>query len=420
MDEESRDSLSLSFLTGVNLAVNAVLDAYLVVDGPNCVFFRTAQIQGNHDWNSTLVNCSGLHRVVDTDCTTERAAVGDDRLLISRLLKVDAQPDCRLILLCAMSMVMATGRQYDKILRDFAKQLEKTLVFIPPGSLEGDWLLGYSRTLEALAKEIPLDGDAERRADRVAIVGYLWDRNEADHRANLAELRRLLAGLGLELCSCWLSGGTVAELAAAARAGAILSFPYGREAAGILAGRTGARLVECRLPVGLEGTGAFLSTVGDALGRSEQAGALVERELAETVPKLQWILPHALLNRAVAVLGDPHLVRALADMAAESGCRVVLEAALGRSAEPGAHPEELRKKLEDLHAGGSLDLEITNSMGLLLFNPLADIVPFVELGFPSHHTHALHDEPYMGYKGTLKLVERMANALSQAEVYRRK
>ncbi len=417
MGEEFKGSLSLSFLTGINLAVNAVGDVYLVVDGPNCVFFRTAQIQGNHDWNSTLVSCSGMHRVVDTDCTTERAAVGDDRLLLSRLAKVDALPDCRLILLCAMSMVMATGRQYDKILRDFEKKLEKPLVFIPPGSLEGDWLLGYSRTLESLAKGIPLDGDAERRDDRVAIVGYLWDRNEADHRANLAELSRLLGGLGLELCSCWLSGGTVAELAAAAGAGTILSFPYGREAARILAGRTGARLVECRLPVGLEGTGAFLNTVGDALGRSEQAGALVERELARTAPKLQWILPHSLLNRAVVIMGDPHLAGALAGMAAESGCRVVLQAALGTSGGPGADPEQLLQKLQDLREAGSLDLGIANSLGLILLSGLEGIVPFVELGFPSHNTHALHDEPYMGYTGTLKLVERMANAISHAAVH---
>jgi nitrogenase molybdenum-iron protein alpha/beta subunit len=417
MTTRSPSPLVLSYLTGVNLAVNALRDVYLLVDGPNCVFFRTAQIQGNHDWNSTLVSCSGLHRVVDTDCTTERAAAGDDRLLISRLREVDARPECGLILLCAMSMVVATGRQYDKLLRDLEGQLCKPVVFVPPGSLEGDWLLGYSRTLAALANGITLDDGTERHEDRVAVVGYLWDRNEADHRANLAELRRLLDGLGLGLCSCWLSGGTLVELAAVSQAGTIISLPYGREAARILAGRTRARLVECSLPVGLDGTGAFLRTVGDALGRSEQAGALVERELAETVPKLQWILPHSLLNQAVVVMGDPHLAQALAGMAAESGCRVVLKTALGSYTEAGPDPEELREKLEDLRAAGSLDLGITNSMGLALLGALPGIVPFVELGFPSHHTHALHDEPYLGYRGTLKLVERMANAISHAAVH---
>ena len=110
--------------------------------------------------------------------------------------------------------------------------------------------------------------------------------------------------LGLDLCSFWLSGDTVADLAAVARAGTILSFPYGREAAQILA--------------------------------------------------------------------------------------------------------------------GSLDLGITNSLGLIFFRHLPGVIPFVELGFPSHHTHALHDEPYMGYKGTLKPVERMANAISHAAVHRKK
>lgn len=415
MDEYSDNPLVLSYLTGVNLVVNAVLDIYLVVDGPNCVFFRTAQIQGNHDWHSTLVSCSGLHRVVDTDATTERVAVGDDRFLVSRLKRVDQLEDCRLILLTAMSMVVATGRQYEKMLRELGGQLSKPVIFVPSGSLQGDWLLGYSWTLRALAEGMALDSEAERRDDQVAIVGYLMDRNEADHRANLAELRRLLQGLGLELGSCWLSGGTVADLAAVSRAGTILSFPYGRETAAILARRTGARLVECSLPVGLEGTSNWLREVANALGRQEQAEELIERELRQTVQKLEWILPHSILGKAVAVMGDPHLVEAVAAMANEVGCRVVLRVTCESHT-----PTQLQKSLRELAEDDSLDLGITNSLFLTMLNQLPGIVPFVELGFPSHHTHALHDEPCMGFRGTLKLVERMTNAISHAAVYRKK
>lgn len=435
MGDSFESPLTVSYLTGVYLVANAVQDVYLVVDGPNCVFFRTAQIQGNHDWHSTLVSCSGIHRVVDTGCTTERAAVGDTRLLISRLEQVDALRDCRLILLTAMSMVVATGRQYEKILRDLEGKIEKPVVLVPSGSLEGDWLLGYSRTLGALAGGIVLDREARRTDDQVAIVGYLMDRNEADHRANLDELRSLLGGLGLDLCSCWLSGGTIDDLAAVSRAGTILSLPYGREAARILARRTGARLLECSLPVGLEGTCAWLREIGKALGREVEAEEVIERELARTVPMLEWILPHSLVGKGVALLGDPYLVAAVASMVSEMGCRVVLGVTSGsRQPEEGqsGHPSdggtliinpnrrELSARLRELEEEGSLDLVITNSLGLIMLGNLPGIVSFVELGFPSHHTHALHHEPFMGFNGTLKLVERMSNALSQVEVYRRR
>jgi len=67
-----------SFLTGVNIALNAISDAFLVGDGPPCTLFRMAQVKGNHDWDSTLSNSNGFHRVINTDCITERAAQGDE------------------------------------------------------------------------------------------------------------------------------------------------------------------------------------------------------------------------------------------------------------------------------------------------------------------------------------------------------
>lgn len=421
-------TLVMPYLTGVYLAVNAIQDVYLVVDGPNCVFFRTAQIQGNHDWHSTLASCTGLHRVADTDCTTERAAVGDQRLLAERLKQVDAIEGCRLILLTAMSPVALTGRQYDNVLAELGGSLKKPVVQVRSGSLTGDWLNGYFNTLEALAGQMEIDRPEDLRDEEVAIVGYLMDRNESDHRANLDEIKRLLEGLSLKMTSCWLSGDTVSDLTAAFRAGTVVSLPHGRKAAATLARRTGARLVECDLPIGLEATCSWLRQVGGATGRTDKAEALIDSELSATVPKLKWILPHALLNKGLVLLGsDPYLLKAVAGAFDELGCRVALAACFSYRAhqvEPGPadtfllNPDEsdLMKDIARLKVEGVFHLAIANSRTVPLLTNLSGKIPFVELGFPSYYTHALTDNPFVGFSGLLKLVERLTNQMAYTDI----
>lgn len=428
MDDGLEHSLVMPYLTGVYLAVNAIQDVYLVVDGPNCVFFRTAQIQGNHDWHSTLASCTGLHRVADTECTTERAAVGDQRLLVERLTQVDAIEACRLILLTAMSPVALTGRQYDKVLAELGAKLKTPVVQVRSGSLTGDWLNGYFHTLEALAGQMEIEKQEGLHDDEVAIVGYLMDRNESDHRANLGEIRRLLAGMYLKMTSCWLSGGTVSDLTAAFRAGTVISLPHGRQAAKTLARRTGAGLVECNLPIGLEATCSWLRQVGEATGRTKEAEALIDLELSTTVPKLKWILPHALLDKGLVLLGsDPYLLKAVASAVDELGCRVALMACFSyRGHQVKVDPAEvflhnpgkndLKTKLARLRIDDVFHLAITNSRAVSLLTDLPGSIPFVELGFPSYYTHALTDNPFMGFIGLLKLVERMTNQMAYTSI----
>lgn len=431
MTPDTEHPYVLGYQVGVNLALNAIADAWLVVDGPNCVIFRTAQIQGNHDWQADLLRSNGRHRVADTDCTTERAAIGDDRLLVARLKEVDAQADCGLILLSAMSPAAVTGRQYDKLVCDLAPELHRPVVVVPNGSLTGDWLTGYVASLEALARALPLREDAAPVARKVAVIGYLRDRNEADHQANLAELGRLLAGLGLELVSCWLDGGPAADLARAGEAGCLLALPYGRKAARLLAERTGARVIDCDLPMGLEGTSRWLRELGRTVDASEGAEALIQAGLTEVVPRLEWVLPHDLQGKHLAVIADPHLAWAVCGLAQELGCKVLVRALWAEErhvleherAGPGIllinpQRETLATALREALEADGLDLIITNSHALKIHAHLGhdEPLPFVELGFPAFYSHALHPSPYFGFMGTLRLAERMVNALRRARV----
>ncbi|MBN2498780.1 MAG: hypothetical protein JXR96_29585 [Deltaproteobacteria bacterium] len=412
-----------TYLTGVQLAINAIADAYLVVDGPNCAIFRCSQIQGNHDWHSTLLSADGQHRVADTDATPDRIAAGDDRLLRERLKRIADLPACGVLLLVAMSPVAVTGRQHDRILADLG--LGDRVIHIPSGSLDGDHLDGYARTLASLAAGLPLAASGPEPA-KVAMVGHLHDRNEADRHADAAQIRHLLEGCGLELISCWLDGSGAASLCRISEAGLIVSLPYAREAARILAGRTGAELVECGLPIGLEGTSRFIREIAKCTGREAQAEAFISSELDRIVPRLEWVLLHRLQGKRLAVIADCHLACALAEACQELGCRVLLRCDWSSPSHieprehtgPGTRVEGFDPGLGGVLAGlasEGLDLLLTNAHALITAG-LPGGVAEVEIGFPSYHHHALFERPLLGYDGAAGLAERLINALAAEAV----
>jgi nitrogenase molybdenum-iron protein alpha/beta subunit len=248
---------------------------------------------------------------------------------------------------------------------------------------------GYASALEALAAGLDLRGARPERG-HVAVVGYLMDRNEGDHRGNVAELERMLRGLGLEPASVWLSGRPYEHLREARRAEAVLSLPHGRAAARVLARRLGVRLVEAGLPFGLEGTRRFLELLGRACGRRKEAAAFIRRELDLVAPRLEWSVPHAFLNRRFVFAGDPHYGAAFAELIAE----------LGGRAEP----------LGGSGKGPDADLLVADTRTLRRVRPRT---AWLEFGFPCELTHILQDDPFLGFPGALGFLSRAANEVSK-------
>lgn len=417
-----------SYMVGVYLAVNSIRDAYLLVEGPDCAHMKTQFVQGNHDWLSTLTSVSGYHRVANTalhPVHMARSREDDVRRLLARLA---SHPGTGGVLLTSMPMAFVTGADYQRLCREAAETTGKTVVHVPGKSLSGDWLDGYAESLLALARQLPLEGRRDRPPDprEVAVVGYLFDRNEADHRANVRHLREMLAALGLETVSIWLEGQSFADLGAAARAGTILSFPYGRRAAEALARRTGARVVECELPFGLDATERLVTRLGEALGVEEAARRLVERELAEVIPALEWVIPFVFQGRSLGFIGDPHMVFGVKESAALVGARLAfavitdppahccdLGAQLGPEVRLLVWPKQttLRRFLQDVIEEESVDILVTNQHGVGMGD-----VAWVELGFPSLYTHALYDRPFLGFRGALAFFDTLANAVRRFEV----
>ena len=144
------------FHIGLFLAVNAIPDAYGLIDGPDCIFRKTEWVHGKHDWRSTLLDGLGNHRIVNTLMNAEQVIKNKGDELTTRIRRVSALPGSALIVVCSMPHVMIIGLQYDKILRGLQPEVSPQLIELPSRSLDGDWLDGYAETLAVIAYKQPI------------------------------------------------------------------------------------------------------------------------------------------------------------------------------------------------------------------------------------------------------------------------
>lgn len=426
--QDHSQRITFTFMVGVYVATNAIRDAFTLVEGPDCTHMKTQYVQGNHDWMSTLTSVSGHHRIANTALHPVQMTKSREQAIETTLMRIASHPTVGGVMMTSMPMAVITGADYERLCRGVQQATGRTVIHVPGKSLSGDWMDGYAEVLISLARQLDLSGGT-KDPRKVAIVGHMFDRNEGDHRANVRELRRILAALDLEPVSIWLEGQRFEQLRDVRDAGTILSFPYGRKAAQWLARRTGARLVACELPFGLTATENWVRQLGRELDREAAAEALIDRELAAIVPPLEFLIPYVFQNRCAGFVGDPHLARGFAETAALLGMQLDFAivtnpkhhlAGLDRVLDSGTlllvHPrlkpllDLMRSRIADHRVG--LLVSSSAAVGMVAKDDLAT----VEFGFPSFHTHALADRPFLGFAGILPFIDGMANALRMGEV----
>ena len=418
--------LNPPFLDGVYLGVNALPDACFLGDGPGCLFSKAERVHGRHDLFSTLLSAEGEHRLNHTGIDAFNVAANTEAGMAAALRALASRPGCGAVFMGSMPVCAIVGSDYARIMREALSGL-KTPSFLVPRAISGDWLDGYAAVLEALASGIDLGG-AKRRKGSVALVGYMMDRNEGEHRGNVHELERMVRAIGLEPASVWLSGRPYAHLREARRADAVVSLPHGRRAAAVLARRLGVRLIEAGIPFGLEGSRRFVELLGREFGREDRAREFIDAELDLVAPRLQWSVPHAFLRRRFAFAGDPLYAPAFTEFIEELGGRVtgLLLTGGARHLSP-AQAEDLgrRARVEfepftrDAASGDfwrGADLVVTNTLALETARPGA---PWLEFGYPSDYTHFLRETPFLGFPGALAFAARVANEVVKGLAARR-
>lgn len=429
MAEQSRENdfsprVTSPYLMGVYLALNAIPDAYLFLDGPSCFPLKSPSIQGNHDWRSNLSNVSGYHKCITSRLGPSTVVFPRERLFGEVIGEMVSREETGGVFVSARPMAAVTGLDYERLVAPARKETSKKVMVLPGKSLASDWLGGYEEAQLAYARSVDLDG-ADPKPGKVAIVGYLFDRNEGDHTGNLKEVERLLEGLGLSLETVWFSGKTFEELRAVRDVSAIISLPYGRKAAKVLAERLDVQLVETVLPLGFAATEKFLRDVSTALERSDRVEDLIAAELAEAVPMLEWVIPFVFQTSNIGYIGDPHQLPGFAEIVDMVGAKLSFACVNAQRRHLSAPPPRLTEERliyeptqrflvefiprEAREVG--LDLLVAANVG----TDLGD-VPIMEFGFPSYFTHFFTPRPFLGFVGTLGLLERMANTMRHRQL----
>ncbi len=413
-----------SYMVGLYLGVNAVRDFYLLIDGPDCSYMKTQYIRLNHDFYSTLTNLSGFHRIGNTALHPIMMAGSREEKLLFYLKKIAGESFVKALGISPMPMAAVTAVDYKRLLREVSDGYKKPALEFPNKSLSGDWMDGYSEFVKVIARDIKLPSlKKEKRS--VAVVGYLFDRNEYDNMANIQELKRIFNGIGVKLVSVWLNGGDYSSLGSIASADLILSLGYARDAALILSDRLNVPVIEVDYPIGFEATGKMLRMVADFFG-IKGAIDFIDGETKSIVRRLEPLIEQYLLGINVVYCGDPIVFNSLSPQLELLGMKnkyAIISNTLDKKRFLHSEMGEVlfEPSISDVYEYGfdlikkkKVDLYIGNSEMSSYF--IGSGIAAIEIGFPSYFSHTIFEEPFVGFNGFLALINRIVRELRYAEI----
>ncbi len=428
VEHDSTLRLAPSFMDGAMMAAAAVPDSVLIYVGAACI---TEHFHHTHlvaDWGQDLVLDGPRTRLALTFSDLTAGVLGTMEAIektAQRLLAV-RRPSC--FFLAELSRVTLAGEDLTGAALDLRERTGIPSIALSSRFLTRDHDAAFRAALEGIADSLP---DAAFEGGPIpgaaAVIGYLYERNEADQRANIAALEGMLRDLGLDPCPTWLSHAPVPGLARAARASVLAALPSGREAARRIGARSGATVVDVELPVGVAGTEAFLRRVAEAAGAPGRPEAVVDPVLREAGTFLERAVLRRLAGRRVALAALPEWLPGLArTMEEDLGMEVAVRLRRGRSADPSDpdspasqdpdrdhDPSVLtwNRHLSRALSDGGLDVVVGSSWERNALQGDALEVPFVEFGYPCFAWHDLTGRPSLGVRGVLTWVERLAGVV---------
>jgi nitrogenase molybdenum-iron protein alpha/beta subunit len=208
---------------------------------------------------------------------------------------------------------------------------------------------------------------------------------------------------------------------------AIISLPYGRQAARILGKRLNVKVIETVLPFGVFSTEKFLRDIGKELDIKHSAETVIDRELSYIIPRMEWVSQFIFENLNCGYIGDPYLLSGFVEIAELIGAKVDFAFITNKSSHlkefSALHGDRIKnlfsnprrntlmQKAQERLRSSVIHLIVTNNVGFQFGE-----TTIVEFGFPSFFHHSLHEAPFLGFRGFLSFIDRMANQLRYNEV----
>lgn len=419
---------------GVYLASHAISDALCMCHASVGCKVKTQQHLAPHDGIQDAHNRMRYSQFIDEDLIQgsteqlESEIVAFARRLKSQLVVIDSSTP---ISLQAQPMAPVLERMRDKTGVD--------VIAVPTRNYQDDLYAGYAATIGAIFKRQFELYPPDPQPDEVSVVGLPFDRYEGDSLGNVAEMRRMLAGIGLKAPAIYLAGEPYAHLAHTTRARAHLLLPWAHAQARDLQKIPQLQantLHKLGLPVGFAGTKRWLESVAAALEIPQnRAETFMQAELALAKP-LAELARRKLRGRKFAIFAEAPRLAGLTTLLTEldmvpsvlavthfrTGDVAVAQKML---ADAGVRlPEDVLwlqdptpAQVQQLAAGRQRESSTLVHTSILLGSTIereslrAANLPFLEVTFPSEARHYLRPAPWLGVQGALRVAEEVLQLL---------
>ena len=381
------------FLVWVMMWVNAIKDAALYVDWPDCIFYKADMIFKTHDIFSKLKEPSIDTKLYFSGVMPNKMVRWYDDKIKKKLSFIDENSKFNLWVVTCMPVTWLLAVQYDNIYSDF----KKDFIFVPSftDKFRLDW---YSIFLKELSKKIYLDANKEKQEKHISIIWFLFDRNEWDTFWNIEEIKRILSLLWIFVDCIWLEWENYNDLKKVENSELLVSLPNWELASKILSKRLDVENISVNIPFWLEWTIIFLNVIWEKLWiDSLLIKQVISQELKIIKNKINSLDEKAFLNKNYLYAWDPFLENGIKDIWNYLWMNHIKTYNYTWSSEMN----------ENDFWGINIDLVIWNSE----FSNWTWI--YLEFWFPSYNTHFLTNKPYMWFNWFLNFVERLYNEVNR-------
>lgn len=380
------------FLVWVMMWVNAIKDAALYVDWPDCIFYKSDMIFKTHDIFSKLKEPSIDTKLYFSGVMPNKMVRWYDDKIKKKLSFIDENPKFNLWVVTCMPVTWLLAVQYDNIYSDF----KKDFIFVPSftDKFRLDW---YSIFLKELSKKIDLDTTREKQEKHISIIWFLFDRNEWDTFWNIEEIKRILSLLWIFVDCIWLEWENYSDLKKVENSELLVSLPNWELASKILSKRLNIESISVDIPFWLEWTINFLNVIWEKLWiDSLLIKQVISQELGIIKNKVSSLDEKAFLNKNYLYSWDPFLENWIKDIWNYLWMNYIK-----------TYSYTWSNKNDVWNV--NIDLVIWNSeFGIWTWI-------YLEFWFPSYNIHFLTNKPYMWFNWFLNFVERLYNEVKKLD-----
>ena len=401
-----------SYLTWVLLWINAIRDAYLWVDSPDCFFMKWDIIQWNHDLNSTLRKANWEHRILSTISDVDNVIDNRNSSFVKTLSNMASKDFTKVIFVTSMPMSQLIWVDYDWLINNVKTDYPNKDIFnIPSKSMTDCWLDWYSDLLFSLAKNIDITW-AKPDKNKVAIVWNMFDRNEGDCRWNVQELKNIFEWLWLEVVSIWLEWENYENILKVKEAWTIISLPYGRKAAKKISKRLDIWLLELEIPFWIDNTIKFIKEVWTYFKVwNEKIQSFIRSEFDKHDI---WIIKHIVREnfiwKKISYYWDPYLLNGIIDISNMIWFDIIEVYIHWKEKHLRGFEDKKNRLIYDIYSediNNDIDFFISIRNSSISF----DENKILEFSFPSYYYHVFDNIPYYWIRWTLNFINRVYNKI---------